>query len=269
METQIKPRSLYGISRSFNRLFVPPYEWSQSHLDAVGCRFEDIGTLASKETSEPGNARQSQKLPDRARDPVNAEKIATHIWPDAKAEHLLNILAVEGAPFAWRARAARLIVTHGNDRDYIHLYEAKIPSELLNALRDPKNAPNPAEWPTIWKKDIPFKPYDTFADRLVAELLAPPIPFPRKLPIILNTSPDEDSLENGNSTIASTVEQKEPTTEIPKKDIETQGSEPDQGSAPQTTENFLEGSRKRSCNAEDDKPNKTRREAIEHEVSVS
>ncbi|KAJ5611941.1 hypothetical protein N7528_009046 [Penicillium herquei] len=162
---------------------------------------------------------------------------------------------------------ARLIVTNMIEREYIHLYEATIPSEVLNALQDPKNAPNPPEWPTIWKKDIPYKPYDTFADRLVAELVAPPLSSPRKLPIIPSTGTSEDPLENEKSTIAATLE--EPTTEVPKKDIETQSSDPYQDPAPQPTENFFEGSRKRSCTAEDDKPNKTRREGIEHEVSVS
>ena len=73
--------------------------------------------------------------------------------------------------------------------------EAEITIGLLNALKDPKAASTPIEWPTIRRKKLPYKPYDTFAGRLVAELVAP-MPWP--LGDTLN-QPDnnKDTLENG------------------------------------------------------------------------
>jgi len=64
-------------------------------------------------------------------------------------------------------------VTNALDKEHILFYEAQITTELLDALRDPKTATMPMEWPAIRRKKIPYKPYDTFADRLVAELVAP------------------------------------------------------------------------------------------------
>jgi hypothetical protein len=58
------------------------------------------------------------------------------------------------------------------DREYIFLYEAEITTELLNALRNPKDATMPVQC-TIRRKRIPYKPYDSFAGRLVADLVTP------------------------------------------------------------------------------------------------
>lgn len=52
-------------------------------------------------------------------------------------------------------------------------YEAEVTSNLLSALRDPKDARVPVEWPTIRRKKVPYKPYASFASRLIAELVAP------------------------------------------------------------------------------------------------
>jgi hypothetical protein len=66
----------------------------------------------------------------------------------------------------------RLLVTNLLDREYIFLYEAEITTELLNALRNPKDATSPVQC-TIRRKRIPYKPYDSFADRLFADLVTP------------------------------------------------------------------------------------------------
>ncbi|KAJ5551965.1 hypothetical protein N7461_006663 [Penicillium sp. DV-2018c] len=63
----------------------------------------------------------------------------------------------------------RLIVTSARDHEYIHLYETEITPELLNGLRDPENATQPLRC-TIRRKRISYKPYDSFASRLIAEL---------------------------------------------------------------------------------------------------
>lgn len=74
---------------------------------------------------------------------------------------------------------SRLLVTNVLDRDYILCYEAQITTELLNGLRNPRDATNPLEWPTIRRRKVAYKPYHTFAGRLVAELVAPSPSFSR------------------------------------------------------------------------------------------
>ncbi|CAP98624.1 Pc22g13360 [Penicillium rubens Wisconsin 54-1255] len=68
---------------------------------------------------------------------------------------------------------SRLLVTNLCDKEYIHLYEAEISAELLGALRSPTTATKYTKWPTIRRRKLPYKPYNTFADRITAELVAP------------------------------------------------------------------------------------------------
>ncbi|KGO75885.1 hypothetical protein PITC_033310 [Penicillium italicum] len=69
---------------------------------------------------------------------------------------------------------SRLLVTKWPDCAYIYLYEAQFTSELLEAIENPKTATDMTNWPIITRKRIPFKPFHTFQQRLVAELLLPP-----------------------------------------------------------------------------------------------
>jgi hypothetical protein len=78
-------------------------------------------------------------------------------------------------------------VTNVLDREYILFYEAEITAELLEGLKNPKETTASMEWPTIWRKKLPYKPYDTFACRLVAELVAPS-PMPSHGPLDLSYS---------------------------------------------------------------------------------
>lgn len=64
-------------------------------------------------------------------------------------------------------------MTNALDREHILLYEADVTPELLNGLRNPNDAATAMKWPTIWRKKLPYKPYDTFAGRFVAELVTP------------------------------------------------------------------------------------------------
>ncbi|KAJ6176725.1 hypothetical protein N7485_003639 [Penicillium canescens] len=68
-------------------------------------------------------------------------------------------------------QASRLLVTKWPDSAFIYLYEAQFTSELLEAIENPKNATARTNWPIITQKKIPFKPFGTFQQRLVAELL--------------------------------------------------------------------------------------------------
>ncbi|KAJ5972944.1 uncharacterized protein N7479_002862 [Penicillium vulpinum] len=65
---------------------------------------------------------------------------------------------------------SRLLVTNVSERECIILYEAKITTELLNGLRNWMDATIPVQWPIIQPKRISYKPYDTFASRLKADI---------------------------------------------------------------------------------------------------
>ncbi|KAJ6081468.1 hypothetical protein N7499_006342 [Penicillium canescens] len=76
-------------------------------------------------------------------------------------------------PATWEEDSyfSRLLVTKWPDSAFIYLYEAQFTSELLEAIENPKNATARTNWPIITQKKIPFKPFGTFQQRLVAELL--------------------------------------------------------------------------------------------------
>ncbi|RAK95693.1 uncharacterized protein BO80DRAFT_368183 [Aspergillus ibericus CBS 121593] len=67
----------------------------------------------------------------------------------------------------------RLFVTNVLERKYVHLFEARISVELIAALKDPDRAAKYVAWPTIQHRRLPYKPYETFTERLVAALVAP------------------------------------------------------------------------------------------------
>ncbi|KAJ5591555.1 uncharacterized protein N7459_001924, partial [Penicillium hispanicum] len=68
---------------------------------------------------------------------------------------------------------SRLMVTHALDEERMLFYEAEITAELLEVLSSPSTATTYRPWPTIRRKKIFYKPYNTFADRLMVELVAP------------------------------------------------------------------------------------------------
>lgn len=69
---------------------------------------------------------------------------------------------------------SRLLVTNASDSEFIHLYETQISSKILRMLDNPSTASS-AGWPTIQRRRIPFKPFETFMHRLVLALLEPNI----------------------------------------------------------------------------------------------
>lgn len=62
-------------------------------------------------------------------------------------------------------------MTHEDEKEFILLCEAEITSELLDGLMNLTGTTPPVKWPIILLKQIPYKPYDTFGDRLLAELV--------------------------------------------------------------------------------------------------
>lgn len=66
---------------------------------------------------------------------------------------------------------SRLLVTRVVDKEFIHLFEAEITSEILEMLDRPNLATGLATWPTIKHKKIPFQPYESFKERITAEIL--------------------------------------------------------------------------------------------------
>ncbi|UPK92539.1 hypothetical protein LCI18_003474 [Fusarium solani-melongenae] len=66
---------------------------------------------------------------------------------------------------------ARLLVTIKSEQDYVHLFEAAIPSKLLDIPDDPTLSMEHVPWPTIQHSKLPFQPYSTFQMRLMTRLV--------------------------------------------------------------------------------------------------
>jgi hypothetical protein len=65
----------------------------------------------------------------------------------------------------------RLLVASPMDQEFIYLYEAQITSDFLGMLDNPKTATIQTNFPTIERRQISFRPFETFEERIWAELL--------------------------------------------------------------------------------------------------
>ncbi|KGO65941.1 hypothetical protein PITC_021420 [Penicillium italicum] len=71
---------------------------------------------------------------------------------------------------------SRLLIASPMDRESIHLYEAQFTSDFLGMLDNPAIATMPANFPTIKRKQISFRPFETFQERILADLSVQSIP---------------------------------------------------------------------------------------------
>ncbi|KAJ6041411.1 hypothetical protein N7460_006801 [Penicillium canescens] len=69
------------------------------------------------------------------------------------------------------SHSSRLLIASPMDREFIHLYEAQITSDFLRMLDNPAAATIQTNFPTIERRQIPFRPFETFQERIFAELL--------------------------------------------------------------------------------------------------
>ncbi|KAJ5804201.1 uncharacterized protein N7518_000504 [Penicillium psychrosexuale] len=65
---------------------------------------------------------------------------------------------------------SRLILTTKPDDKFFHVFEAHITFELLGMLDNPNTATKRIDWPTIKHKKVLFKPLESLAERLQAEI---------------------------------------------------------------------------------------------------
>lgn len=65
---------------------------------------------------------------------------------------------------------SRLLAVSPFDQEFIHLYEAQIPSAFLRMLDKPTTATIEANLSVIKHRKIPFKPFETFQERILADL---------------------------------------------------------------------------------------------------
>ncbi|KAJ5538584.1 hypothetical protein N7494_008063, partial [Penicillium frequentans] len=63
-------------------------------------------------------------------------------------------------------QTARLLVTNGQDKEFIHLYEGHFTTEFLRMLDEPMTAQATTNAPTINRRKIPYRPFETFVDRI-------------------------------------------------------------------------------------------------------
>jgi hypothetical protein len=64
---------------------------------------------------------------------------------------------------------SRLFVTDDQDAEFLHMFEAAIPLQLLLMIDRPNIALEFASGPTIKHKEIPFRPAKRFKDRVIIE----------------------------------------------------------------------------------------------------
>ncbi|RSL77226.1 hypothetical protein CEP51_009256 [Fusarium floridanum] len=103
-------------------------------------------------------------------------KVTPQTW--SQDPYLLCTLLSMAQSLALKSRSAqpniyvtRLLVTTKSDQEYVHLFEAEIPSKLLDLFDDPTLSMKHVCWPTIHHSKLPFQPYSTFQMRLTARLI--------------------------------------------------------------------------------------------------
>ena len=64
-----------------------------------------------------------------------------------------------------------MFVVNPLDKEYVHLYEARVSKELLGALREPSEEKRYVEWPVVVHRRVAYMPEESFMDRLVEELV--------------------------------------------------------------------------------------------------
>ncbi|KAJ5640344.1 uncharacterized protein N7484_008206 [Penicillium longicatenatum] len=65
--------------------------------------------------------------------------------------------------------SARLVVVNRDDLKFVHIYEAQFTCKFLEMLDKRTIATSCTDGPTIYRKEIPFQPFDTFPGRIQAE----------------------------------------------------------------------------------------------------
>lgn len=85
--------------------------------------------------------------------------------------------------------------------DFIHLYEATIPDEIIEAMFRPNMSTQPIDWPTVTHKTINFEPCDTFKARLHAEMALVSQDPPVADPDVGHANPfDDDYVDVGDES---------------------------------------------------------------------
>ncbi|RFN46899.1 hypothetical protein FIE12Z_8832 [Fusarium flagelliforme] len=77
-------------------------------------------------------------------------------------------------PQDWRTDPyiTRLLVTNDEDHDHAYVYKADIPWRLLKCLHHPtRSFDEPDLFPSVSWVKVPFKPYDSFSERIVLHLV--------------------------------------------------------------------------------------------------
>ncbi|KAF5699706.1 hypothetical protein FMUND_14667 [Fusarium mundagurra] len=66
----------------------------------------------------------------------------------------------------------RLFVTKASDTTHAHVFQADIPSQIVQALDNPTEDMDSLVWPAIQHIQVPFEPHASFSERVAGQLLA-------------------------------------------------------------------------------------------------
>ncbi|PCD21233.1 hypothetical protein FGRA07_11729 [Fusarium graminearum] len=72
------------------------------------------------------------------------------------------------------AHFVQLVVTNTSDKEYAHIFQADIPTKLLDALKKSTKNMGKLVLPAIRHIRVPFKPHESFSKRVAAQLLSGP-----------------------------------------------------------------------------------------------
>ncbi|CAJ0549902.1 Ff.00g064970.m01.CDS01 [Fusarium sp. VM40] len=89
----------------------------------------------------------------------------------------LICLLLSLAQLQWRGEGSKsttypasLLVTNTADTTHAHVFQADIPSDILQGLHEPKSNIH-AVWPSIKHTKVPFEPYTNFSERIITHLV--------------------------------------------------------------------------------------------------
>ncbi|KAJ5277771.1 hypothetical protein N7524_003924, partial [Penicillium chrysogenum] len=200
-----RPKSFRDIVLYHRDSLINLLQWTSYHLNLVGCRFEDIGTPPICAESTQNDHRNNNRRKPYRKSSNDTELVTINLFPIIKRRRLINILVSKERHFSYSSvngdrrrqfepcpgpigvmnsvrasicqeRLAQTTPKKWTEDPYFlyHLLALTQLQERKLHLSKPKIY---TTGNTYFITRLPYKPYLTFAGRLVAELMAPsPLP---------------------------------------------------------------------------------------------
>lgn len=100
MASDAGPETLHDIVCFHRYLLVKPIKWTPGHLDAVGCRFEDVTISDEEATRDEQSATNEVRNCRRTHEKYS--RLFALKWGPIKTDYLSSILTGNRSPFSYR-----------------------------------------------------------------------------------------------------------------------------------------------------------------------